>query len=89
MSAQSSISMFNAKNLADSPEVPFEEVGSQSDVFQTQVVIHVAVSVCSPDNARSSEPMRAQARTESDQVLPQPSGTIARKCGVNHAERDS
>src|SRR5882762_6233655 len=49
----------------------------------------VAVSACIQDSARSSEPMRAQARTESDQVLPQPSGTIARRCDASHAERDS
>ena len=50
---------------------------------------HVAVSVCIPGNARSSELTRGQAKTESVQVLPPPSGRVARKCGVGHAERDS
>src|SRR5260370_41262812 len=48
----------------------------------------VATSACIRDSARSSEPMRAQARTEFVQVRPQPSGILARMGGATNVEPD-
>jgi hypothetical protein len=79
------------REILQTREVRFVAVGALSDVFQSQVVIHRMLQFLFVSKIMLGrlKPMHAQARTESDQVLPQTNGTIARHSGASHAERDS
>ena len=71
------------------PEVSLWDVTTPSGVFQSKVVVHRLAEflLAAEISVQWSEPRRAQAETESVQVLRPPNGITVHRCGASHGEQ--
>ena len=71
------------------PEVRLWDVTTPSGVFQSKVVVHRLAEflLAAEISVQWSEPRRAQAETESVQVLRPPNGITVHRCGASHGEQ--